>query len=261
MQRLGCLAVLFAAAVCAATADAQSFNCEKAHYDDERLICDDQRLGRLDNQLNAVFGRVMARLSRAERNDLQRQEDRWVLSRRVCGANFNCIARHYRSRMDELSEMADENAAPENAGTDERRGGAGSRSAATERPASGAANGDESPKAQANPKTAVAEPAPTSRDTPRPAKSAAKPAQPAGAQPAEASKPTEASPEPAAEREQPKKRGGGTVAVIAPKPPARANSTSAISTSGAGSSLEPQVKARISAPPSIKWVDPLPDRP
>ena len=56
------LAGLFAVAAIASAAtgaQAQSFNCHKADFPDEKLICENQELSALDERLNAIFSRNM----------------------------------------------------------------------------------------------------------------------------------------------------------------------------------------------------------
>lgn len=96
--------VLLGALSCLA-APAQSFNCRYAHYTDETAICQDQALGRLDNQLNSVFNDTMRRLPPQEQQRLGQSEDAWVRERRRCGADSRCIAQAYQNRMHQLEGM------------------------------------------------------------------------------------------------------------------------------------------------------------
>jgi uncharacterized protein len=86
-----------------AAANAQSFDCRHAHFADEQVICQEPDLGRLDNRLDSVFRHRMARLPRRERDALERKETDWVVSRRQCGHNYECIEHSYRERMADLS--------------------------------------------------------------------------------------------------------------------------------------------------------------
>ncbi|MGE5270581.1 MAG: lysozyme inhibitor LprI family protein, partial [Thiohalocapsa sp.] len=100
------IALLFVATACAGTANAQSFNCRRAYFADEKMICARPELAQLDNQLAAVFGRAIGRLSPSERAALENRETRWVIGRRKCGSDVACIAQHYRSRIEQLSQLA-----------------------------------------------------------------------------------------------------------------------------------------------------------
>lgn len=86
-------------------AQAQGFDCRYAHYADEAAICQDRTLGRLDDQLTHTFNQTMRRLPDQEQRRLDREEDSWVLERRRCGADPNCIARAYQSRMQQLERL------------------------------------------------------------------------------------------------------------------------------------------------------------
>ena len=83
-------------------AAAQSFNCGRAFFADERAICHSPELAQLDSQLAAVFGRAMSAIPQDERAALKRQEDQWVVSRRRCGRDDGCIEKSYRDRMGSL---------------------------------------------------------------------------------------------------------------------------------------------------------------
>jgi len=100
---------IFAAAVSlvvsVSAANAQSFNCRYAHFPDEATICQQPALARLDNELAAVFGQRMRQLSPAARKSLEKEEEGWVVARRGCGRNLDCIEQRYRSRISQLSAM------------------------------------------------------------------------------------------------------------------------------------------------------------
>lgn len=96
----------FVAAACAGMANAQSFNCRRAYFADEKLICTRPELAQLDNQLASVFGRAIGRLSPSERTALENGETQWAIGRRKCHSDFACIAQHYRSRIEQLSPPA-----------------------------------------------------------------------------------------------------------------------------------------------------------
>jgi uncharacterized protein len=95
---------LLAVPTVTAMAQAQSFSCRSADFPDEFLICESPELSWLDERLDRVFRQNMSLLSRAERRALDREEERWVVSRRRCGANHGCIEAHYRARIDELTD-------------------------------------------------------------------------------------------------------------------------------------------------------------
>src|SRR4051812_3261816 len=101
------LAGLFAVTAIASAAtgaQAQSFNCHKAYFPDEKLICENQELSVLDERLNGIFSRNMRHLSPPERRALDREEEQWVIARRRCGMQYRCIEAFYHRRIDELAD-------------------------------------------------------------------------------------------------------------------------------------------------------------
>jgi uncharacterized protein len=121
------LAGLFAVAAitgAATGAQAQSFNCHKAYFLDEKLICENPELSTLDERLNAIYGQNMRHLSEAERRALDRQEEQWVIARRRCGGRYRCVEGFYHSRIDELvGRLGDAYGPPSAAARGESPGG------------------------------------------------------------------------------------------------------------------------------------------
>jgi uncharacterized protein YecT (DUF1311 family) len=87
--------------------DAQSW-CRNASRPDEKLICKDARLGRLDDELNMVFHRRDREMSGPAKERLANEELRWLVSRHRCGANYACIERSYLGRIEALKGSAGE---------------------------------------------------------------------------------------------------------------------------------------------------------
>ena len=100
-MHLRCLAV--AGLLLVQPAHAQGFNCRNAGTPDERAICADARLSRLDERLNSRFYRLRARLPGPDRARLDRDEAAWLRARGRCGSNGACIAGAYQARLAELS--------------------------------------------------------------------------------------------------------------------------------------------------------------
>ena len=84
--------------------DAQSFNCRYAHHRDEKLICKDPALAKLDEELASVYRRLILRLPRGEGERLDRDEETFVVVRRQCGEQRACIEQKYRDRIRELQQ-------------------------------------------------------------------------------------------------------------------------------------------------------------
>src|SRR4051795_6088627 len=89
-------------------AQAQSFNCRRAYFADEKLICMSPDLSRLDERLDRVFGQTRDQLSPAGGSELDREEERWVIGRRRCGPDHRCIEDFYRGRIGELAGRLDD---------------------------------------------------------------------------------------------------------------------------------------------------------
>ncbi len=82
-------------------AAAQSFDCGKARLAAEFAICDSPRLGRLDEEMSALyFG-----LPHVVRNEIKGSQRRWLRRRNACGYDRGCIARAYRNRIYVLSQF------------------------------------------------------------------------------------------------------------------------------------------------------------
>jgi uncharacterized protein len=83
-------------------APAQSFNCRYARTADEVLICQDDRLSRLDVVLSRTYYRLRNSLYGRERRQLERSQTRWLASRMDCGRDYACVESHYQARIQEL---------------------------------------------------------------------------------------------------------------------------------------------------------------
>ena len=103
--------------------DAQSW-CRNASRADEKLICKDARLGRLDDELNRVFHRPDREMSGPKKNRLENEELRWLVSRHRCGADYTCVERSYLARIEALKGSAaeDSSAERESAGSSRTQG-------------------------------------------------------------------------------------------------------------------------------------------
>src|SRR6266851_3333037 len=96
MIRLVRLALITAVGlVSAATAFAQSgpsFDCAKASNDVERTICKDPELAKADREMAAAYATVAAKLSGAAKENLEKEQVRWLGDRnRGCAADTDGI--------------------------------------------------------------------------------------------------------------------------------------------------------------------------
>ena len=105
MKPLVSAAVFFGATVFGGAAIAQGFDCRKAYYADEKLVCREHQLAVLDEQLNAVFRGAMSSLPPGQRKVLEKERTVWILARRRCGVDYGCVEQKYRTRIAELSAV------------------------------------------------------------------------------------------------------------------------------------------------------------
>lgn len=106
-----------------APASAQSFDCQKAYYPDEKTICQDSRLGQLDRNLASVYGDWVGKLPKEQREEIEGNETLFVQARRRCGRGRSCIEQSYRNRIEEIQEaIAQQNPDRHQRGVPDRAG-------------------------------------------------------------------------------------------------------------------------------------------
>lgn len=81
-------------------AHAASFDCSQAKSQVEHLVCSDQRLSRLDQELTTVYQQHRER--DGSKKVVVESQRSWLQSRNRC-ADLNCIDRHYVVRLAQLS--------------------------------------------------------------------------------------------------------------------------------------------------------------
>jgi uncharacterized protein len=101
-------AFLITAGLGADRANAQSFDCRNARYADEKTICQQPRLGQLDQELASAYDRVMRKLPKEQRDAFDNNETAFVTARRRCGDHPACIEQSYRNRIQELQAAVPE---------------------------------------------------------------------------------------------------------------------------------------------------------
>jgi len=82
------------------SAEAASFDCNKASTSIEKLICADSRLGELDSRLAAVYKKAVS-----ENPGLRDSQRQWITQRNSCG-DTTCLADAYKKRIDELTLLS-----------------------------------------------------------------------------------------------------------------------------------------------------------
>ena len=78
-----------------------SFDCAKASSAQEKMICSDRELARLDVELSTVYRK--AREAAADAKALQNEQIQWLKASRKACSDKACLAEAYKSRTAELS--------------------------------------------------------------------------------------------------------------------------------------------------------------
>jgi uncharacterized protein len=82
------------------TASGPSFNCARAFYPDEKTICSNPELSALDRQTARLFD--SAATASGDAAAFRRANVKYVIERRQCGTNVDCITAWYHQRMKSL---------------------------------------------------------------------------------------------------------------------------------------------------------------
>lgn len=93
-----------------APAKAASFDCGEPDRLNaaERRVCDNPRLGALDERLDSWYRRALVRAGYFDQTARVRSEQRaWLASRNACGASTRCLRRHYTSRLRQLQNYVE----------------------------------------------------------------------------------------------------------------------------------------------------------
>jgi uncharacterized protein YecT (DUF1311 family) len=76
---------------------ATSFDCSRASHDDESAICHDAGLAAMDRRLAQLYSAAMNTISDPE--SLRHAESDWIIVRRQCGKDLDCLRRAYGERI------------------------------------------------------------------------------------------------------------------------------------------------------------------
>jgi uncharacterized protein len=93
--------LLAAAALCCLTAPAlagPSFNCNRASFPDEFVICSDQELSRLDRDMAVAYAGYMTMFHGGFRQYVRDTQAEWLHDRHLCSFGKDCIANAYAMR-------------------------------------------------------------------------------------------------------------------------------------------------------------------
>ena len=79
-----------------------SFDCRKAQYESERMVCVSAELSRLDRQMAETYRATASRLAAESRAALRKTQDYWLRQIRDRCQSEACLASEYRNRIREL---------------------------------------------------------------------------------------------------------------------------------------------------------------
>ena len=105
------LAVLFTASINSITANAVGFNCKNPELSaTEKIICTNEDLSNLDDELNNTFKALLSESSEQERKNILKEQHQWITeTREKCIKEKNieqqtsCLLEAYRSRNADLN--------------------------------------------------------------------------------------------------------------------------------------------------------------
>jgi uncharacterized protein YecT (DUF1311 family) len=81
-----------------------SFDCRLASGKAELMICNNEQLSELDNELSVVYNTIRRSLTGDDQRQFDSAESMWVVERNTCGSDFNCVKTIYDNRIDELKK-------------------------------------------------------------------------------------------------------------------------------------------------------------
>jgi uncharacterized protein len=80
---------------------AASFDCAKAQSKVEKLICDNQEISKLDEEIASLYSEVFKKFP--DEFALKSRQREWLKARNLCG-DAPCLHRYYQGRIAELKE-------------------------------------------------------------------------------------------------------------------------------------------------------------
>ena len=81
---------------------AASFDCEKSAIPIEMMICSNEALSRLDEDLSQIYGNALENSS--DPTEIKQQQRKWLFERNQC-SNMSCVEKCYRARISDLERM------------------------------------------------------------------------------------------------------------------------------------------------------------
>ena len=81
-----------------------SFDCRLASGKAELMICNNEQLSALDNELSVLYYTIRKTLAGDDQKQFDSAESIWVVERNTCGGDFNCIKKAYDDRLAALKQ-------------------------------------------------------------------------------------------------------------------------------------------------------------
>jgi uncharacterized protein YecT (DUF1311 family) len=78
-----------------------SFDCKKAKTDIEKLICSNEELSKLDEELNEAYKELLSKINKNDKEIIKQQQRDWIKNRNVC-TNISCIKYQYEQQLSRL---------------------------------------------------------------------------------------------------------------------------------------------------------------
>jgi uncharacterized protein len=98
--------LICAAVVAGSTAQAASFDCNKAATPDEIAICANPNVSNLDTIMATLYGvRMEIPMLMGARGAAQDEQRAWLASRGTCGGNVACLQTSYQQRIAALQQI------------------------------------------------------------------------------------------------------------------------------------------------------------
>jgi uncharacterized protein YecT (DUF1311 family) len=79
-----------------------SFDCRLASGKTELMICNNEQLSALDNELSVLYYTIRKSLAGDDQRQFDSAESVWVVERNACGSDFSCIKKAFDDRIAEL---------------------------------------------------------------------------------------------------------------------------------------------------------------
>lgn len=97
--------LLFSSLLSATVAQAASFDCYKALNPDEKAVCASRSLSDKDVEMATKYQFLRGLFAMGTRGEMQDRQQGWLIERRQCGSDVNCLSQSYQTRIAELDDI------------------------------------------------------------------------------------------------------------------------------------------------------------